>query len=270
MTRRSKSPDEKLATITRVEALIGDGMSRHEAYVSVGISRAQFYRYRRELGGKVLPAVRLDWQATAATWDPDGLGEIRGAALMKLRREVAAELQTVFGRPVVERAHNDRHSLRAFAGAFAKACEGYAALGDGARAHLEELHEPTRLQRSFATLFEAAAALRQDLDAYLGAWAEQARELGESGSGPQSDPRVPILVTALASLFAKHGDQIPTHTFNPEDGLPSSRFNHFVASIRRHFLSDPAFSHLTDNAFNEAMRHTAARLDFSSDQENNV
>lgn len=268
---RTRLSDEVLAAKTLVvEDLVRDGVPIRHALQSAGISRTTYYRHRQKIGGDRLPAIERDWRASAESWPPpNGLG-LSEHSFQALRREIPDVLRRCLGRSVIARSRDPRAELRRFVEAFASACEAYEALDEEARVHLEEMHEPDALRRTFSSLFESCTAFAPDLKACIEAFDEHAKEMKETGGGPARDPRILSLVQGLAELFVRHFSEAPTHTIAPGDGFPASPFNRFVEDVRRHFLrevdvTDAAF---TDTAFADAMQDVAARLDWSEDLEN--
>ena len=93
---------------------------------------------------------------------------------------------------------------------------------------------------------------------------EIAEATGAARGGRDYDSRIGGLVVALATLYAWRISKQPDHTISPDDGEPSSEFNIFVDDVFKYFLPE---LEVPPNALIEAMRHAAARIDYSDDVE---
>lgn len=258
---RSAPPLETMTqSVAAIESRIEAGARLEDAIAECGLNRSTYYRWRKLVRAGVWPAVRKDWPDLARTWKPGGgLTRLGKTRLRRLRREVAGALRQIYGHSVQQQSGGAPESLVWFVSCFSRACEAYEALGDFANELLVDMREQNEDMRSFSSLFEAARALEPRLAATADAWEDHAEEATIYGGGPIRDPRVARLVMALATIWRQYSGKPPSHTINPDSQRSVSRFNKFVGNVRRHFLSDQQIS---TNALTDAMRHTAARLDW--------
>ena len=140
----------------------------------------------------------------------------------------------------------------------------YDDIGRDARGLVDEIHGSTGTQPSFASLMDRLRPLARQVTELAKGMEEIAEETGAARGGRDYDSRIDGLVVALASLYARRIREPPCHTISPDDGEPSSEFNIFVDDVFRYFLPE---LEVPPNALIEAMRHAAARIDYSDDIE---
>ena len=264
MPSRNLSPSEVAGIVDRVLRLTAQCGSVKAACQEAGIAPATYYRYRKSVGGHVLPALRKDWYQLAREWECFVFGQLSPVEASHLRYEVANAVDRCFGLPSRARETDIRDQLRRLDKALCEVFSTYDDIGRDARGLVDEIHGSTGAQLSFASLVDRLRPLARQVTELAKGMEEIAEETGAARGGRDHDSRIDGLIVALATLYAWRIRKPPYHTICHDDGEPSSEFNIFVDDVFRHFLLE---LEVPPNALIEAMRHAAARIDYSDDVE---
>ncbi len=264
MPSRNLSRSEVAGIVERVLRLVAPCGSVKAACQEVGIAPATYYRYRKRVGGHVRPALRKDWNQLAREWECFIFGQLLPVDARHLRYEVAAAVGRCFGLPSHARETDIRDQLRRLDKALCEVFDTYDDIGRDARGLVDEIYGSIGTQASFASLMDRLQPLARQVAELAKGMEEIAEATGAARGGRDYDSRIGGLVVALATLYAWRIRKQPDHTISPDDGEPSSEFNIFVDDVFKYFLPE---LEVPPNALIEAMRHAAARIDYSDDVE---
>ncbi len=266
MAKRRKSPDEAREQVNRVQELTVQDRTVAEACREVGLAPATYYRYRKIAGTHIRPALRKNWTQIARDWRHPLLDQLSPLQARNLRYEVAQAVRARFGIPAPIRQAVLLKELRQLELAFIALIETYEGLGHEARGIVNDIAGRTDVHPSFASEVDELRHFANEVSTLVRGLSETVDENGSASGGPDHDSHIDSLTVALATLYARYTGKPPTHTYDPYSAgsLPSSDFNDFVFNIFDHFLTELQVGR---HALATAMRHAAARIDYTDDIE---
>lgn len=226
------------------------------------ISPATLYRHLSDRNSVRWPAIDRDWHELSKSWQCVLIERVASEAARRLRREVGLVFRQVFSRPAENRTTVTARELRSFTSDLQRCLDAYDALSERAQDHLEEIREQSDVGESLPSLLARVKSLAGQAKDHTQALSGHVLQKGQAAGGRHADPRIPRAVVALATVYAREFRQHPLHRTDPDSGEPIGEFNSFVEEAFDHFVPD---LRPPKTALREAMRHAAARIDYSED-----
>ena len=266
MAKRKLSPDDADDIVSRVQKLTMQGRTVAAACKELGLAPATYYRYRKSTGGHIRPAIRKDWSRKARDWQHPLLDQLPTHQARNFRYAVADAVRGCFSIPAPIRQADMRDQLRELGEAITALLETYDGLGPDVHGLVDDIAGRSYTHQAFASTVHDFRHFAKEVSTLARGLSETAKESGSASGGPDRDSRIDNLTVALATLYARYTGKLPVHTYDPYgvESLPSSEFNKLVFGVFDHFLPELQVGRHTLVA---AMRHAAARIDYSDDTE---
>lgn len=266
MTKRRLSPDEADDIVGRIQELTKQGRTVAGACKERGLAPATYYRYRKSTGAHIRPALNKDWKHIARDWRHPLLDQLPTHQARNFRYAVADAVRGCFGVAAAIRQSDMRDQLRELGEAITALLETYDGLGPDVHGLVDDIAGQSYTHPAFASTVHDLRHFAKEVSTLAQGLSETVEESGSASGGPDHDSRIDNLAVALATLYARHTGKLPVHTYDPYgvESLPSSEFNKLVFGVFDHFLPELQVGRHT---LVTAMRHAAARIDYSDDTE---
>lgn len=266
MAKHRLSPDDAYDIVSRVQELTIQGRTVTEACRELGLAPATYYRYRKIAGTHLRPALRKDWSRIARDWRHPLLDQLPTHQARNFRYAVADAVRGCFSVPAPIRQSDMREQLRELGEAITALLETYDGLGSDVHGLVDDIAGQSYTHPAFASTVHDLRHFAKEVSTLAQGLSEMLEESGSASGGRDRDSRIDSLTVALATLYARHTGKQPVHTYDPYgvESLPSSEFNKLVFDVFDHFLPELQVGRHT---LVTAMRHAAARIDYSEDSE---